>query len=309
MLVVLNPAAGGGTALARWEAIVPELRAAAGTFRTVAANDCQEAHASIASALEAGETVFVAAGGDGTVNLVLACLVELAGDGLPRLTLGAVGLGSSNDFHKPIRPHRRIGPIPCRLGASDARPHDVGLLAWSSEDGHLRWQPWIVNASIGITAEANRFYNERSGLMERVKRRGTGVAMTWAALHGLFRAGVTELTVENGSGSARRFRVRNLGIVKNPHFAGRLRYDSPHDPTSGDFFVHILGDVGLRRAVTTLAGLARGRFVGRSGTRSWRASRLTVSGSAPFAVEMDGEVITTRSAEFSILPQRIRVCG
>jgi diacylglycerol kinase family enzyme len=169
-----------------------------------------------------------------------------------------------------------------------------------------------VNASIGITAEANRFYNERSGLMERVKRgTGGGVAMTWAALHGLFRAGVKELTVENGggSGSARRFRVRNLGIVKNPHFAGRLRYDSPHDPTSGDFFVHILGDVGLRRVVTALAGLARGRFVGRSGTRSWRASRLTVSGSVPFAVEMDGEVITTRSAEFSILPQRIRVCA
>ena len=135
--------------------------------------------------------------------------------------------------------------------------------------------------------------------------------MTWAALSGLLRAGVKELTIESGetSRTAGNRRLRNLGIVKNPHFAGQLRYDSPHFPTSGDFGVHLLEDVGWSRVLAILAGLARGRFVGQSGTSSWRTSRLTIRGAAPFAVEVDGEVITTRSVEFSVLPVRIRLCA
>jgi diacylglycerol kinase family enzyme len=67
--------------------------------------------------LERGETDFVAAGGDGTVNAVVSALVENASpDALRRIRLGAVGLGSSNDFHKPLSEDRSIDKRHLHIG-------------------------------------------------------------------------------------------------------------------------------------------------------------------------------------------------
>ncbi len=60
-------------------------------------------------------------GGDGTVHaLVEALALAPRRPPLDHLTLGAVGLGSSNDFHKPVG--RRVGGVPVRLSPWRAAP-------------------------------------------------------------------------------------------------------------------------------------------------------------------------------------------
>jgi diacylglycerol kinase family enzyme len=104
--------------------------------------------------------------------------------------------------------------------------------------------------------------------------------------------------------------VRNLGVVKNPHFAGSLRYDSPHQPDSGSFHVHRLGALSRTGLVRALVRLARGRFAGGRATRSWLAREATVTnGGDPFLVECDGEVVEVRIARFSIVPEKLRLCS
>jgi diacylglycerol kinase family enzyme len=103
--------------------------------------------------------------------------------------------------------------------------------------------------------------------------------------------------------------LRNLGVVKNPNFTGCLRYDSPYEPDSGEFFVHLLAESSLRDTVITLARLARGRFAGRRTARSWRGNWLALASARPFAVEADGEIVVTRRAEFSVAPRALQVCS
>src|SRR5512141_1510213 len=101
MLIFFNPAAGGGRALNRWDKIAPRV-ASLNRIQLQLLDGHADALQVLINAVERGETEIVAAGGDGTVNAVLNLLMNpLLRDKLDSLAFGAIGLGSSNDFHKP----------------------------------------------------------------------------------------------------------------------------------------------------------------------------------------------------------------
>jgi len=310
MLVIVNPTAGAGRALGRWRRAAPRLRPYLPACVTVETADPRHARLAVAAQLARGETAFVAAGGDGTVNFVATSIVESAPAALlPRVTLGAIGLGSSNDFHKPFRHATRLDGIPCRLDFGHAVPHDVGVLAYEDERRIWRTRFWILNASVGITAEANHAFNHPDAALRSLKRVLPSAGMAYAAIRGILTHRAADMTLACDDRPPGAARVRNLGIVKNPHFAGVLRYDSPYQPNGGRFSAHLLEDVSLGGVARTLIGLARGRFTGRRGTRSWRARRLALDADRPFTVEVDGETVTARRARFSVLPAALQVCA
>lgn len=310
-LLVLNPTAGGGRARERWHRIEFQVRTRLPDLVVREPAGPEQAEQIVREALERGVTDFVAAGGDGMVNLLISTIAgHLPPGDLPRVRFGAVGLGSSNDFHKPLREDRMLGGIPCRLDFDATVPHDVCTAALGNDldggAGEIRF--WIINASVGITAEANHFFNNPNRLLRLLKRSSTGLGITYAALRTIrrFEGHALRLRIEGTEWSERV--LMNLGIVKNPHFSGRFRYDSLHMPASGDFHVHMLGALSLPATLRTLAALSRNRFSGRPGTHTLRARELEFSSTEPFAVELDGEVMTARHVRMGILPERIGVC-
>jgi len=309
MLAIVNPAAGGGKALAKWRRIEPRLRRVTGPLDVLCTASRDEVLASMPALLARGHRDFLAAGGDGTVNAVLDAIVTHAGpELLPRITVGAVGLGSSNDFHKPRR--TTIDGVPCRIDRARAHCHDVGLLAYEDAAGRTLTRHWFVNASIGIAAEANHAFNHPGRLLRILKRVSSGAAIAYAAVATLLANRPQPLALTVGGRCYGRLPVRNLGFVKNPHFAGSLRYDSPHLPDSGCFHVHQLGALSRLGLLCALIRLARGRFAGGRETRSWLAPEATVrNGGGTFLVECDGEVVEARLARFAVLPQKVRLCS
>jgi diacylglycerol kinase family enzyme len=276
----------------------------------VISRDPEQVKASIGEGLAAGETDFVAVGGDGTVNLLASCLVDHISDtDLRRVRLGAIGLGSSNDFHKPMQEASEVGGAPCRLDFRRAALNDVCLVTYRDEAGRVRHRPWIINSSIGTTAEANGFFNRPDRILRFLKRAAPGAAIAYAAIHTLLQKRSQELILTLDGQRTIRRRVANLGVVKNPHFTGILRYDSPHEPESGHFYVHLLSDLSLPRLVLALARLARGHFAGQIGARSWRACRLVVRSDTPFALEGDGEVVFAREASYCVMPRLFQLAA
>ena len=303
MMLAINPRAGGGAALRRWRRIEPKLTRNR-DLEVEIIDDPLRLPDLVARGIAAGHRTFLAGGGDGTVNALASALLETIG---ARRTLGAVGLGSSNDFHKPVR--SCFGGIPCRTDADHARSSDVGRLVIHDPDGGRAVRYWLINASVGITADANLRFNRSSGVLARLKRISTGAAIGAAALTTVLADRGRALEVEVDGRLLPGERFRNLGFVKNPNFSGCLRYDSPFEPRSGGFHVHAVGDVSLLRLLSLLAGLARGRFTGRAGTTSLKACSAHVSAPEPFAVEFDGEVMRASEVEVSIIPRGLEVCA
>jgi diacylglycerol kinase family enzyme len=308
MIVLINPSAGGGRALSKWSRVEPHLRENTGHMQIFVTDNVDQMRDCVNGALSRGHREFVAGGGDGTVNAVLASLVECAPAGeLSRISLGAIGLGSSNDFHKPYR--QVIEGVPCRIGFASAAPHDIGVLSFVDPQGWTGTRYWLINASIGTTAEANHFFNHPDRVLRFLKRKSTSSGILYAAANALLRHRAREMTITLDDSISTTSFTRNIGVVKNPHFAGSLHYDTPYEPDSGEFYVHSLDRVSLPRLALTFAGLARGRFTGRKGTRSWKAHKVAVRNCGPFAVEFDGEVAEVSEATFSLIRGQLKVCS
>lgn len=308
MIIIMNSMAGAGTAAAKWRRIEAEVEDVIGSFTLISEPDVARVEEKIAAALRNGEREFIAAGGDGTVNLVMNSILKWAPRGrLEQIKLGAIGLGSSNDFHKPLAGDRLIRGVPVKLDFRYTIRHDICLLTYRDVADSLRSRRWFINASVGTTAEANRFFNDPSGLLRRLKR-FPALAIAYAALRTIFRFRGHEMAITLDERETIRGRVNNLGIVKNPHFTGGLAYDSPYAPGDGYVHVHLLRNLGVTRLLVALARLARAKFSGLPNALSWRVTRLRIEAERPFAVEGDGEVILARRAYFSVLPDLLQVC-
>jgi diacylglycerol kinase (ATP) len=299
-LVLLNPRARGGQGSALWAKVAG---AAPGPCEVVTVEENADWRGPVAAAIQGGVRLFIAAGGDGTVNALLNALIDCRGSvPLERLVLGAVGLGSSNDFHKPFG--SRAAGIPIRLDDKAARPRDVGRVTFADATGATHIRHFVVSASLGLTANGNDFFNTSNRLLRLLKRCWTDGAVAYAVLRTL--AVHHNLGVRlDGTPTA----LTNLSIQKTAYVSGSLFYDTPVAPDDGLFSINLAAGLSRAAALRVVLALLRGRFAGRRGCRHWQAPRLEVTASAPFAVELDGEIEHATQATFEVLPERIGVCA
>ena len=97
-------------------------------------------------------------------------------------------------------------------------------------------------------------------------------------------------------------------MVKNPHFSGDLSYGGSPEYDDGLLKLYLsenMGRLGLLRLLKALGKNDPGHPVTM---RTWSTPEFTVSSESPFAVEFDGEVITTTKARFEVLHRHIKVC-
>ena len=308
MVLFINSHAAGGTALAKWRSIEAEFVKRFHPSHVHSPRSMDSMTDLLRHELDRGERDFVAAGGDGTVNALLNAICSAAPiQELPALSLGAVGLGSSNDFHKPFLKQQFIGNVPCKVDFPNAYLRDIGCLSFV-ENGQLRQRQFLANASSGVTAEANWFFNNPTTALEALKRVSTGAAILYAAVLTILRYHNFECTIQTEDCELRSTLLTNLAVMKNPHVSGSFRYDTPVAPNDGNFAVNLSESMSKPELLRLLYSLSRGRFTRLNHTQSWLRPCITISASKPMAIEYDGEIVNARSATFAVLPRYLKVC-
>ncbi|MGA9118504.1 MAG: diacylglycerol kinase family protein [Bacteroidota bacterium] len=308
MIVLLNPHAGGGTALRKWSRLATRISATGETASLNVLSARLSTAALIRDAVAGGERHIVAAGGDGTVHDVLNAMMQIPSSQRSELIFGAVGLGSSNDFHKPLNQSSVIAGIPTRLNFRHTVSRDVGVVIVHKQ-GSVSTRYFLINASIGITAEGNSFFNRPDQLLRRLKVRHTGSAIAYAAVHAVMHHRDQPFSVDFPAGDRLRMDITNLGIVKNPHFSGSLRYDVPAVYDDGLFRVFAATGMSILERFQLLRALSSGRFPLSAKTRAWSLPGLSLESQTPFPLELDGEILIARKAEFTILRTALKVCS
>jgi diacylglycerol kinase family enzyme len=310
LLILANLAASGGRGAERWRRVAGQLDRLGLRYTAVVTASIDDGRRAVDRAIAEGHPAVIAAGGDGTVNAALNALLDPATD-RPRadLALGAIGLGSSNDFHKPFDPAARLAGVPVRLAVDAARPVDVGKAVVTAPDGALRTRYFLLNGGLGLVAEGNDLFNRDPPALHWLKRRSVRLAILAAAAANLLRHRPVELALALDGAPPERLSVTNLGILKRVHFAGGMRYDTGVRPDDGWFDVNLWRSAGLLDTLTMIAAVHRGRFRGRPGARALRARRVELRPIAPARLELDGEIDEIASATVSVLPRALRLCG
>ncbi len=239
---------------------------------------------------EAADVVYVAAGGDGTVNAVASAV---AGSGR---AMGVLPVGTLNHFARDLK-------LPLELEAAVAAITNGEVRAVDA--GEVNGAVFVNNSSIGV-------YPLMVLERERMRKSGRG---KWAALvvasmksFVRFRCLQVELEVE---GKAVRYTTPFVFVGNNEYCLDGLRLGERERMDRGELAVYLAP--GARRG--TILRMVFAAFFGRMKDvpeyEEYKVERLTVKvGRRPLRVSLDGEVRRMRGPlEYRSRPGAVQVLG
>ncbi len=287
IVVVLNPAAGRGQGARRRAEVERLLERAAGPAccKMVETREPGHGTALAAEAAAAGADIVAAAGGDGTLGEVVNGLA-----GTPA-RLGLLPLGTGNDFGRCLGLGNDLERAVDTLFHGEPRPVDLGRTL----------DRWFINvAGCGFDAV----------VAERVNRgfrhvRGTA-AYVAAVLQSLisFRAARFRLTVD---GEGRELRAMLCCIANSQSYGGGMRVAPEARIDDGRLDICLLKECGRMEFLRAFPRVFRGTHVTHPKVEMLRARTLRVESDPPMPVLVDGDVVGTTPADFTVHPRAIEV--
>ncbi len=287
--IILNPGSGNGSdEEARGRQLV-ELFASHGREATLfEASDAKPIDAQARAAVEAGCRVAVAAGGDGTVNVVASAVIE------HDIPLGVLPVGTLNHFAKDVG-------IPLEL------PDAVRVIAEGSvrrvDAGEVNGRLFLNNSSIGV-------YPRIVELRKRYGGRGAGkwIAAVWATLAVLRRHPFVGVRIRTEEEVIVR-RTPFVFVGNNEYRMEGLRAASRESLTGGQLVLYVM-HATRRQGVIGLAWQVLWRGAEHVDELDlFRVAETVVeTRRRRVQVSLDGEVVTLRTPlEYRIRPAALQV--
>jgi diacylglycerol kinase family enzyme len=248
----------------------------------------------------------ISAGGDGSINYILNAIVACEGESTTRISLGAIGLGSSNDFTKPCS--NFISGIPVKIKMQTSKPADICKVIFNDKSSTRQVRYSIINASLGVTAEANLLFNQGDFFINRFKSRFTGITILYTAVKTIMRYKNKHVHLSYDA-VEKDIDFTNISIVKNANISGSFKYDQKIEMDDGFLGLNYFYDMGKVGLLRTLYDLSRGKFSGKPNRVSVLTKGIKISSDEHLVLETDGEIQYANDVEFSIIPRAIRVMG
>ena len=232
-----------------------------------------------------GAAIVAAAGGDGTLNEVVNGLVGT------ETTLGLLPMGTGNDFAR------------C-LGIGVDLPRAVNTLVHGVprrvDLGQVRGR-WFLNiAGCGFDAI----------VAERVNRGFRRLKGTSAYLAAIAESLITlkpadmRLTLD---GEVHEIRVLMCSVANSTCYGGGMRIAPDAKLDDGRFDICVLKDAGRLEFVCAFPRVFKGTHVTHPKVVMYRASTVVIESDPPMPVLIDGDVMGTTPATFTMHPSAIQV--
>lgn len=285
LVLIVNPAAGGGRCAARADAVVERLRAAGQDVVVHRTGGPGDAVALARRAAEDGATLVVAVGGDGTLHEVVNGLLAAPG---ARPELGILPLGTGNSFARDFGLHDASVAERALLGSA-RRAVDVLRVR------HATGELYSINlVSLGFVADVGDVTNRRFKALGSLGY----VAGTFVALARMKRPVVP---IEVDAAPEDRRPAVFLCFCNSQYTGGAMRMAPAADPGDGALDVIRVGPMGRARLLWLFPRIFQGTHVRAPEIEAsvGRSVRLA-GGSLPVLV--DGEALRLDLREVAVSP-------
>lgn len=303
IFIVINPHCHQGEGWKRWKHIRSQVLDRLPSATEIVTENTEDLSLQLGSIFSTNEaSCIVSAGGDGSVHLVANAILQH--EQPSGHVLGAIGLGSSNDFLKPFQSF--IQKVPVRINTSSRVLRDVGEVRYIDKNGVKQKKYFIINASIGVTAEGNWNFNNPGKTLKWLKKINTGAAITYTALSTIFSYRNKPVTIRF-NGEETIMAVSNINILKIPFVSGSLHYRQNILPDDGLLGLNICRDMKRMELIQTLMQLEKGKFAVNEKRISTFTQKIQMLSPIPVIFECDGETTESTDIEVSVKQQAINV--
>lgn len=289
--VIFNPTARGEKAR-RFRRHLDTIGAECALKQTTAAGGARPL---AALAIREGFETVVAAGGDGTLNEVLNGIGDEPG-GLERVRLGVLPLGTVNVFAKELGLPMGLSAAWRTLREGKETLIDLPQVEHKAR-GATERRYFAQLAGAGLDARAIELVNWE------LKKKVGPLAYVWAGMLAL-RGQASEISATNGTESA----TGALVLVGNGRFyGGRYPVFPRADLRDGLLEVCVFPRTNWLTLLRCAGMFLARRDLPAGVARCFRAKTLTLQGSSPTPLEVDGENIGHLPATFSVQSRKLRV--
>ena len=243
------------------------------------------------AASEAGDSLLVVVGGDGTVN---EGVNGVAGTGAE---IAVLPCGTGQDFGRTHGvPSRFDDAVRAALGG-ETRTIDLGRVVY--EDGAMRFFANV--ASAGMSGAVARRANGMT------KALGGRVTFFYALTREFLAWRNTRVTVELEDGVRREGPMHDVIVANGRYHAGGMKLAPDARQDDGLFDVVLIGDVDKLDFVTTSPKLYSGRYLSHPKIELLRSATVAIEAAERLPLELDGEPTGTTPARFEVVPAALRL--
>jgi diacylglycerol kinase (ATP) len=288
--LILNPGARSGDEA---QAELVDLLAPLGGVRVRVSERRGHAEALAREEAAGGETIFFAAGGDGTLHEVVNGLSGAFG----RVRLGVLPLGTGNDFARSLGMPEAPEAAVAALAAGRTRRCDL-----------VRFQGGGLDRYVANVASAG-FGGELDGLTPELKASWGPLAYLRAAIQSLPERSGHLLRLRFDGVAVESERAYNLVVANGRYVAGGIPVAPYAEIDDGVFDVVVIKECGLPGiAALTPKALAGRHLEGSEDKVLFRQARtLEVIGEPPMALNLDGEQVGEHNGHFDLVPAALEV--
>jgi len=245
-------------------------------------------------AVDAGATLVVAVGGDGTLNEVVNGIAGRDVD------LATIPLGTGMDF---VRTYGIPTSYPEAVRVAlhgEPRTIDAGRVRYRTWGGDEA-ERWFANVgSVGMSGAVAQRVNGMS------KALGGKTTFFYALTRVFLEWRNSEVTVKLDD-AERRGAMHDVIVANGVWHGGGMMLAPGARPDDGLFDVVLIGDVGKIDFLTTAPKLYKGKHVAHPKVEVVRSARVEVDAAEHLPIEVEGEQVGTTPAVFEVAPGALRV--
>ncbi len=299
-LIIINPAARGGSGRKDWTRAVAAVRSHFGPFECVFTEASGDASRIAREEALAGRRFLVAFGGDGTISEVAGGILDSGADA----ELGVLPHGTGADFVRSLELSTHLPDAARSLREGRTLWMDAGKVSYLGSDGRERLRFFINSASFGLSGEVTENTN-RSG-----KALGGLVSFASNTVKTAFTFDPPDVYIEVDDEPARRFPITTVTFNNGRYFGGGMKMAPAASLVDGRLDMIVVQKLPFLRILAQGPRLYAGAHLGMPEVHhrllsSARARPVDPQTRIP--VEIDGESPGTLPAKFEVLPKSIRV--
>ena len=301
--VIINPTAGSGKAVNKWQEVERKLIAAEIDFKFVFTESKGHATILAKNAIEAGFRKLLVLGGDGTNHEVMNGIMEQKVVETTAITQCLIPTGTGNDWIKTHKLSRNVDVIIENIKANKTKLQDIGKVRFQTKNGS--GERYFMNvAGLAYDAFIAKKTNENPNFTRNK------MYYFYLVLRCLFQYKPQNISIKfNDQSVDNQYYTVNVGICK--YNGGGMRLVPQAIPDDGLFALTTVENMSILGVIASTPYLYNGKIGKHPKGFTTQTDYLKIESldSEQIMLELDGEFVGVSPIEFKMMSKAFRFIG